>query len=52
MYISVMPGFHYICFCQVSPSQMAPAFRKVYDQMPEPRWVVSITYYYILLLKI
>ena len=21
---------------------MAPAFRKVYDQMPEPRWVVSI----------
>ena len=21
--------------------QMAPAFRKVYDQMPEPRWVVS-----------
>merc|ERR1711973_221779 len=23
-------------------NKMAPAFRKVYDQMPEPRWVLSI----------
>ena len=29
-------------WCLQSPiHQMAPAFRKVYDQMPEPRWVVS-----------
>ena len=27
-------------------NKMAPALRKVYDQMPEPRWVIEILFFY------
>ena len=42
VFYSNVTNLHISIVAGTLTNKMAPAFRKVYDQMPEPRWVLSM----------